>query len=222
VQMIDETRFSQTDGMLPGVMRLSLLVAFILVCMAAGRAAAEDADERASREAKQLFSIMLAHDPECCTAVPQPFAPKRCELDASWSEIKLPEYVARKHFGFQLHADLSASTNTKFRDVIDPQRKFDDAFCTAEEKKNFHDDAMREFQNNNSPFVHISHTSFSFPIFDTSYRKAIVIFSRWGSSQRDKSVGARRAPFYGHTDALIYVKTGGEWKYVANESIEEN
>jgi len=192
--------------------RLWLLVAFVFVF---GAAAAEGPDEQAAREAKELFRVALASGPNSSES----FSPQHCELSTTWYRESVPEFVARKYLHLRIHSDLLGREQKNPQDILDPERRFGEAFCSPEVAESYVDETLRKSESS-ADTICFRHYSFAFPVFDAGYHQAIFVFADSRTCHRDQSaVGGIRG--YGHSIAFIFAKEKGVWKPVAEEILSQ-
>lgn len=160
-----------------------------------GVALAEESEERVVKEAIALFRVFgVMHPKVARESVP------RCFYAARWGSGSIPEGLSRKYFGIKALAGLTAEHPSGFYEVkkiFDPESQQPDAFCTEEEDKEKLKAWREVFENKtksldkreieNSPYSpYFARLEYTFPVFDTSFRKAAFIedvevrqFRRW-------------------------------------------
>ncbi|MBG0795832.1 hypothetical protein IYY11_20950 [Methylocystis sp. H62] len=160
-----------------------------------GVALAEKSEERVVKEAIALFRAYGVMHPKVARN-----SVRRCFYSARWRWGSIPEGYSRKFFGIRALAGLAAENPSGFYEVMkifDPEGLQPDALCTEEEDKEKLEEWREVFENKtksldkreieDSPyspyFVRIEYT---FPVFDTRFRKAAFIenvvvrqFRRW-------------------------------------------
>ncbi|MDR3450099.1 MAG: hypothetical protein P4M15_10210 [Alphaproteobacteria bacterium] len=164
---------------------------------------AADGNSRLAQEAKALFAFALADDP----------SPQHCEYSAIWATDPIPEFIARAHFGLTLHAGLAPPDSAgKPQDVLDPVGKYTSAFCSPEETSRYETELVGSLGANPQANVLISHTTYTFPVFDANYQKAAVVASHMKVIQTPS--GATKYPLQTDSVVLIFVKARSKWRLV--------
>jgi hypothetical protein len=143
-----------------------------------GVVAAEKPD-RLQQEAIALFQSIVQHEPGQMDS---------CALADSWDNYSIPEEFARRHLGMKLHANLvSPDTGTKPAEIIDPQGVNRQAFCSEDEAKRQKNTKLEDFRTGAlkiekgpydlSPTLTSALRKYTFPVFDPSYRRAVIVTS---------------------------------------------
>jgi hypothetical protein len=202
-----------------------LLGAVLLLCLAmfvAERRAAADDDP--PPQAKQEAIVLFRNVVERKTA-----EPGRCYLADSWLNYPIPEAVARQHLRLAIHADLvPIDHQTQPREVIDPDNVMRAAFCDEAEAKRQRDALVESFKRGTfkiekGPFdVHprlaVRRSEYSFPIFDASYGRAVIVSTLtsydWVKISDDE---VRPLGLTAGGVAEVYDKRDGAWHRVASE-----
>ena len=172
---------------------------------------------RLRQEAKGLFEAVLAE--------PGP-APGTCGLDKEWASRLVPYRLARKHLGHTALADLNGlETGATTAEILDSPGKHPEWFCGVEEfrrelqgRKDKTLAAGRAGEGADSLRGSMPQLDFSFPVFDMTFRTAIVVRSSsyYGWFMRDGQLQQSLALF---VDALVYRKTNGRWRLVEDERL---
>jgi hypothetical protein len=171
---------------------------------------AVDEIEKASfllrREAAELFAVKLQNE---ITAF------HRCEISSEWYSYTVDEKIARMELELRVHANLTAPTHGfNLSTVLDPNVKFKDIFCSDSTYTNYIRSKLSSIENKNTvdndEFLVAARRRYSFPIFNNSYTKAIlvsnVIRTRWSKPNW--------TGYWEDTDVIeIYAKKNGKWEY---------
>ena len=204
---------------------LCILLALCLALSAAFKSRAATAEEQPAklkREARELFRNVVER---------KTTEPGHCFLADSWLDYPVPEDVARQHLELTIHAELPApSHGTRPPEVIDPDGAMPQAFCGESEARRQRDTLVESFRRgilkiDKGPFdlhprLAVPRSQYSFPVFDASYRRAIIVFSYttydWAKISGDEvlALGATAGG-----EAEIYQKRDGLWRRVAREPL---
>ena len=187
----------------------TLLIATILACaVTASQAQEQPAEAHASlsrrdREAQKVQKLVVAKEP----------APGRCRYGTDWDRPKLDADEKRlAHVGAKF---ASPSTTGDFRAIIDPDHHVDaTAFCTNAELKSYTNERIAEFEAGSEQSMQIDRTLFSYPIFNRSRTKAVVVVTHLALDGRFRSSGKiGRHPGGAVVEAQEYKKVGGRWRF---------
>ena len=142
--------------------------------------------------------------------------PKRCEYDETWSSDGIPDYVARAEFHIAVKAGLNPPSMTPdLITVLDPEHRKADSFCTKEVLKTYTAEKANAFEHSSDQSMAIQRTLFSFPIFNDSFSKAIVVVEGLSLDSRFRMNGkVGRHPTAAYASAEVYRKIGGRWRFV--------
>lgn len=189
-----------------------------------GVALAEKAEERLVKEAIALFRAYGVMHPK---GIPNSLP--RCFYAARWRWTSIPEGLSRKYFGIKALAGLAAENPSGFYEVkkiFDPEGKQPEAFCTEDQdKEEFHElfEAFKkkiklreERKIEASPLSdYYRRSEYSFPVFDTRFRKAAFIkvveerqFIRWPDGK------VTPLPLEFMVVAVILERRNGVWREV--------
>jgi hypothetical protein len=194
---------------------------FLSAAYAPRPVAAEDSRERLKREAIGLFrQAVLPSEP----------TPTRCGLRKVWAVYSIPEDIGRRYLGLAIHADFASPYHgTRPDEVIDPDGRMPDAFCTVDEAKQERNrlaPGTMEAQPGgaacgNAPersWFYQEDTEYSFPVFSADYRRAaIVVAHSEGRWIRTSAVDAKFCGVEGGVAARVYVRRGTGWRLIAHE-----
>jgi hypothetical protein len=169
---------------------------------------------RLKQEAIELFRVVLADDKE---------KPATCEFRAKWLEYPLPS----RYFGSQILADLVPIASADPAEIMDPAGTIQGAFCTEaddELRLSFIVESLKrkELRDDRDPtkrlnWFEISRREYTFPIFDKSYKRAIIVggnvrrFWYWHPN------GKFRPGVEIDRGALIFEKRDGRWRFIKFE-----
>ncbi|MGD9544244.1 MAG: hypothetical protein AB7U86_08660 [Methylocystis sp.] len=192
--------------------------------LCSGVAPAEEAQERLVKEAIALFRAYGVMHPDK-TRDPLP----RCFYAASWRWDSIPEGLSRKYFGIKALAGLTAEHPSGFHEVkkiFDPEGKQPEAFCTEEEDKE-RLKAWREVFENKTKLLdkreieddpyspHFARIEYTFPVFDSRFRKAAFIkVVEERQFRRSPDGKATPLPLEFMVVAVILEKRNGVWREV--------
>jgi hypothetical protein len=155
--------------------------------------------------------------------------PGRCYLADSWLNYPIPEKVARQHLGLTIHADLvPIDHQTQPPEMMDPDGTMRWAFCDEAEAKRQRDALLESFKRGTlkiekgpfdlQPRLAVPRSEYSFPVFDASYGRAVIVSTLtsydWAKVSDDvvRSLGLTAGGF-----AEVYDKRDGVWRRVASE-----
>lgn len=187
----------------------ALLVAMLLACgVTASQAQGQLSEVHASLsgynpEAQKVLKLVVAKEPP----------PGRCRYGTDWERRKLDAYEKRlAHVGAEFALQ---STTGEFRAIIDPDKHIDaNVFCTNVELKNYTDERIAEFEAGSEQRMQIDRTLFSYPIFNRSRTKAIVIVTHLALDGRVRLAGRIGRMAAGRYEgAQVYRKIGGRWRF---------
>jgi hypothetical protein len=186
---------------------------FLGVAFAPRHVAAEDAVERLRREAIGLFRQAV---------LPSQPMPPRCGLRKEWLNDSIPEDIGRRYFGLAVHANLTSPDHaTRPDEVIDPDGRMPEAFCTNDEAKQERNrlvpgtmEAQPGGAACNAPVeFHQKYTKYSFPVFSADYRRAAIVISHTDIFWID----AKYCGIDADWTALVYARRGAGWRLIASE-----
>lgn len=164
---------------------------------------------------------------------------ERCSLNSEWYNEAVPEYVARVHLGMELHADLVAAYHdTKPAEVLDPAAKMGVLFCSDDELRKHRERATSALQakliaENAQPdastsLVHHTRIDYSFPVFNETFDRAIIVCRWTGSSWTWGSGypvdGDNKRLFQsnsGSIHAYVWAKKDGVWQQINSEEMAQ-
>lgn len=192
-----------------------------------GVALAEEAENRLVKEAIALFRAFGVMHPKK-TRDPLP----RCFYAARWDSGSVPEWYSRKYFGIKALAGLTAEApEIEVRKFFDPEGQQSGAFCTKEEYQE-HLDAVRDMLKDENKLTDKSwiletsrvgeyrtrdvlHKEFTFPVFDTKFRRAaflVNISESYFRRSKDGGIG-RGAPEFLYA-VVVFEKRNGVWREI--------
>jgi hypothetical protein len=195
--------------------------AFLCLCLSAGTspgACQENADPssdweqtraRLKQEATGLYAIILRDGLGKF---------ERCGISSTWGGISVDEGSAKKYFGVDAHAGLTAPYHmTAITEVLDPDKKFPQVFCNDEQRKVNTKQRFEVFEAERRGKDHrlvIVHKDYSFPVFNNDYTRAAISFTInsfnwWDPEQTGGWEGAS------YTD--IYEKRNGVWENIESQ-----
>jgi hypothetical protein len=213
------------------LLRLVLTVAVLLPALARADEEMEKAFEKrtewTNREAGELLRVLLSDRIEH----PQP-----CMFASKWSTRPIDASLAQKYLGSTLHADLLAPDAGKApAEIVDPAATMQGAFCSDADADQSWNQRQALFRSGMSPgetekhrrhpFVRMTRTDVTMPVFDTTFTVAIVVVSHItqtvaktdieGAEARPRmydSAGYRVRPdMEGFGYSLVYRKQSGQW-----------
>jgi hypothetical protein len=180
--------------------------------------AAEDALERLKREAIGLFRQAV---------LPSQDTPTRCGLRKEWPDYSIPEDLGHRYFGLAIHANLASPYHgTRPDEVLDPDGRMPDAFCTDDEAKQERDRlaaGLKEAQPNTATGKapvrsEFYQTEYSFPVFTADYRRAAIVISHKHVVWIATSTGeVKQLGIEADWIALVYVRERAGWHLIARE-----
>jgi hypothetical protein len=170
------------------------------------------AEARLIREAKALFTLVLTENLSNAANLRSLESQQVCEFDRAWDTTPTPTEIARTELGLKIHAALLATPNDiKLEDILDPDGKAGGAFCNAEEIRRGRDEQLKAFRDNQIDRVAHHYTTYTFPIFDENYQKAIVIVT--GSAVGAQAHNGPRINYVYSQYAVVYTKVNGSWHH---------
>lgn len=187
----------------------ALLIATLLACaVTASRAQGQTVEAqsnlwRSNHEARQVLKLVVAKEPP----------PGRCRYGTDWDRRELDADEKRlAHVGAQF---ASPSTTGDFRAIIDANHHVDaTVFCTSAELKSYTDERIAEFESGSEQSMQIDRTLFSYPIFDRSRTKAVVVVTHLALDGRFRLFGRiGRHPGGAAVEAHEYRKVSGRWRF---------
>jgi hypothetical protein len=184
--------------------------------------AARDLQETLRREAIDLFRH----------AVERPRAGAgRCVVRDAWLDYPIPGDIARRYLGRAIHADLVPPQHAvRPAAVIDPTGRMRDLFCDDAQAKQRQDELLADFRKGlpspgagataPTPRLAVSHTEYSFPVFNLGYRRAIVMVARTSFSWTMSAAGeVKTGGIESGGQAQVYVRRGLSWRLLAREFV---
>ena len=174
---------------------------------------AEEADARLIREARELFRVIKAGE--------LPPGSERCSVEPQWSSASIPEEIARAQFGLRLHGNLAAPLQgSNPVQVLELGNDSKTIFCDEREQKAYRESRIASLASGRENSIFLGTSSYTFPVFNDAYTKAIVIHSSFGSSwYRDESGVHADTLGFGST-ALVFGKRKGRWQQTASISLD--
>lgn len=178
-------------------------VAYAVSCLPAYAQARAGLSSR-DREAQKLFRAVTA----------KVAAPARCRYATDWDRATLDADSARV-----VHAEVgftSPSLTGDFRTTVNSDQQSDaTAFCTDAELKSYSAERVREFETGSEQHMQIDRTLFSYPMFNHSRTKAVVVVTHLtldGQFRMDGRIG--RHPAGRSVEAQVYIKAVGGWRFL--------
>ena len=170
---------------------------------------------RQEREAAAILALIVAED----------LPVERCQYGTSWDRYPVPSRLARRYLGLNLDADLLAAAEPlSFERALDPRGSTPSAFCSGADNLANVSRNLDAFERDLARWSTVMRsTAITFPVFDASYRTAIVIVTTGehdGRMRRDGQVRTLRLPWESATNAWIYRKTGNRWRRAGTEWLE--
>ena len=205
---------------MPHFSRIVLALILILPAIAPSSLAAGDEAEylrkqerRLEREATNLFKVVLAEFGN---------APGRCWFSTDWYSREVPYHLARQYLGRRIRSDVtSPKVGVTTAEILDPAGTHPERFCNTEEFREALQGRMDESlatNSSDSATNSVPQRDFSFPVFDRTFRTAIVLRSSsyYGWFMRD---GQLQQSLGLVVDALVYRKANGQWRLVDDERL---
>ncbi len=194
-----------------------LLATSLAFLFAPAKLDAQDEDRQAI-EAASLFRAAFAGENK----------PEQCFYDVEWGTAPVPMYMAQEVFGITVHAGLLAdSSEVSLQNVLDQEKKFPEAFCSDKTWDDYRRKRLEDLKAGVSPSIVIRRRLISFPVFDASYKMAIVMYAEIEIDARrvNNPSGSRRIGDIafdlpdGFTYADIYMRDQSGWRRIKREII---
>jgi hypothetical protein len=191
------------------------LVVVAICLFPPGVSRAEDLNSRAIREAKALFDVAIGDKSNL-------FKPPgaRCRFDTQWPKAtggelpptNIPGVLARQYLGLRDHAPLvHPSIAPSLQEILDPEAEHPLAFCSDDSRRNFTEEHRRNVESGEEEDYWTFHDTYSFPLFEKGFRKAIIIVTHSSGLFHNRSGGW---PGFINCAAEVYTKSGREWRLV--------
>lgn len=171
--------------------------------------AADQAQERLALEVRGLFAVIAEGQSER----------ERCTLLNKWSEEPIPTYIAAQAFGLKVHAapiaDFDLTQTVSLKEIIDPANRNPAAFCDHDERNKVREEGNAKFKSGAIDSYSHRAVSYTFPIFNHSFNKAVLIVTSGSTGGNHSGIGGKVnwwASLY--QTARIYSKVAGKWRLV--------
>lgn len=141
-----------------------------------------------------------------------------CRIDAEWSKETVPYDIARKVFGLKIRADLAAGSPVPDSGTIlsavepDPAR-----LCAQEDLGRQLKAARAALPTGGRFFSHVA--SYTFPVFDPSFTRAVVVWTSLYSSTYLGQDEEKRGSLDFTVTALTFVKRRTGWVLTGREVV---
>jgi len=175
---------------------------------------AEDLNSRIIRETKALFDMAIGDKSNL-------FEPPgaRCRFDTQWPKASggelptnIPDALARQQLGLREGAPLvHPSVTPSLQEFLDPEAEHPLAFCSDETRRNYMEEHRRNVESGEEEDYWTLHDTYSFPLFDKEFRKAIIIVTHSSGVFHNRSGGW---PGSINCAAQVYAKSEGVWRLV--------
>jgi hypothetical protein len=169
---------------------------------------------RLKQEALELFRVVLADDRE---------KPATCEFRTKWLEYPVPAH----YFGSKILADLVPIASADPAEIMDPSGTMPSAFCSEandELRLSFIVESLKrkELRDEKDPtkrlnWFEISRREYTFPIFDKTYRRAVIVGSNVRRFWYWHPNGKFRLGIESALGASIFEKRNGRWRFIKFE-----
>lgn len=181
------------------------------LALSMGPALSREADYAGpQREARAVFAV-LGVKLETAT---------RCEIAKDWERESISLDLARKYLKAQttLHAEFIAPDfPLKTNSILDPNNEYASAFCTADEMREFSATIKQEIASSEiGARGTVNSKKYSFPVFDSKFQRAVLIVTSGGTSYKRTPTGLWSSGWEGHSEAMVFEKTHGQWRLVTN------
>jgi len=168
-------------------------------------------EKRLNREAKALFKFILEDlDRDR----------KQCELPDSWRSESVPYAIAKQYLHHTIRADLRAlEVEATTAEILDPAGKYPQSFCSEEQF--FKEQKVRDDERKSAEIgagvkdpdrYEMYRLDYTFPIFDRTYRTAIVMVDSSHHDWYKAKDGKVYQRFGGQGGAQVYRKKNGHWR----------
>ncbi len=218
---------------MPFIVRTTLLTLSVIFFLPVGRGQAsagelpdwQKAQNRLRQEAIALFQVIHQRRDAALEHRPTP-----CEFRTEWDDYPVPDTIARDYLGLRIPADLVPSMIVGSpTEIMDPSRKFPEAFCAKaddELRLSFIVESLKrgELKDEGNPdlksrWYEILRIEYTFPVFDRTYRRAIVMTTSTSRFWYRKPDGVFRGGLDMLVGASIYEKRKGRWRFLRYENV---
>jgi hypothetical protein len=142
-------------------------------------------------------------------------ASSRCRFDSFWDSRPVLAETAKGYLRLALQADLVVSEPPATpMQIIDPEGRERDAFCTSEDRNAVWKAAIAALQPGDDNVLRLTSVSYGFPVFSADFTRAALVVQYFSETWRKSADGTPRRSIEASGGAQIYARRGSAWRRI--------